>query len=148
MTRPILRFARAALAGAGAILLSLPLQAADPLLGKEKSTICAAYHGADGNSPSPEFPRIGGQHEDYLLQAPGRVAKGQIVVRIDERYHRPAEVDTLLGDAAKAREKLGWMPEIGFAELVAEMVREDLRAAERETLVRQHGHAVHKRNDG
>ena len=75
-------------------------------------------------------------------------AKGQIVVRIDERYHRPAEVDTLLGDAAKAREKLGWVPEIGFAELVAEMVREDLRAAERETLVRQHGHAVHKRNDG
>ena len=86
---------------------------------------------------------------DGAAPGPGRaVAKGQIVVRIDERYHRPAEVDTLLGDAAKAREKLGWMPEIGFAELVAEMVREDLRAAERETLVRQHGHAVHKRNDG
>ena len=69
MTRSRFRFARAALAGVGAILLSLPVQAADPLLGKEKSTVCAACHGADGNSPSPEFPRIGGQHEDYLLQA-------------------------------------------------------------------------------
>jgi cytochrome c553 len=69
MTRSPFRFARAALAGVGAVLLSLPVQAADPLLGKEKATVCAACHGADGNSPSPEFPRIGGQHEDYLLQA-------------------------------------------------------------------------------
>ena len=69
MTKFPFRLARAALAGVGAVLLSLPVQAADPLLGKEKSTVCAACHGADGNSPSPEFPRIGGQHEDYLLQA-------------------------------------------------------------------------------
>ncbi|PLX71583.1 MAG: cytochrome C [Azoarcus sp.] len=42
---------------------------ADPLKGKEKSTVCAACHGADGNSQTPEFPRIAGQHEDYLLRA-------------------------------------------------------------------------------
>ena len=48
----------------------------------------------------------------------------------------------------KARTKLGWTPEISFPELVAEMVREDLRAAERDALVEQHGHTVHKRNDG
>jgi GDPmannose 4,6-dehydratase len=76
------------------------------------------------------------------------VAKGQVIVRIDRRYFRPAEVDTLLGDATKARDKLGWTPETSFTELVAEMVREDLRAAERDTLVRRHGHTVHKRNDG
>jgi GDPmannose 4,6-dehydratase len=90
---------------------------------------------------------------DHIIDhsAEGRgsaVAKDQIVVRVDPRYHRPAEVDTLLGDATKAREKLGWVPEVSFAELVAEMVREDRRAAEREMLVRQHGHTVHKRNDG
>ena len=76
------------------------------------------------------------------------LAAGKVIVRIDARYHRPAEVETLLGDATKAREKLGWVPEVSFAELVAEMVREDLRAAEREMLVTQHGHTVHKRNDG
>jgi len=76
------------------------------------------------------------------------LSKGKIIVRVDARYHRPAEVDTLLGDATKAREKLGWVPEVSFAELVAEMVREDLRAAEREMLVTHHGHTVHKRNDG
>lgn len=43
--------------------------AGDPLKGKEKSAVCAACHGADGNSPTPAFPRIAGQHEDYLLQA-------------------------------------------------------------------------------
>jgi len=78
----------------------------------------------------------------------GAPGPGQIVVRIDRRYFRPAEVDTLLGDATKARQKLGWTPEVRFAELVAEMVREDLRVAERDVLVQRHGHAVHKRNDG
>ena len=59
---------------AGALALSslwiLPASAAgDPATGKEKSTVCAACHGAEGNSPSPEFPRIAGQIEDYLYQA-------------------------------------------------------------------------------
>jgi GDPmannose 4,6-dehydratase len=76
------------------------------------------------------------------------LAEGQTIVRIDRRYFRPAEVDTLLGDASKARQKLGWVPEVSFADLVVEMVREDLRGAERDALVRRHGHAVHNRNDG
>lgn len=50
-------------------LLAVPALAADPAAGKEKSVVCAACHGADGNSPSPEFPRIGGQYEDYLYRA-------------------------------------------------------------------------------
>ena len=82
--------------------------------------------------------------------APGRddTLIGKVIVRIDRRYFRPAEVDTLLGDATQARTKLGWVPEIRFPGLVAEMVREDLRAAERDALVERHGHTVHKRNDG
>ena len=65
---------------------------------------------------------------------------GNRVVAVDPRYFRPAEVETLLGDATKAREKLGWTPRITFAELVAEMVREDLKSAERDELVKRHGY--------
>jgi GDPmannose 4,6-dehydratase len=69
-------------------------------------------------------------------------AEGRAVVAIDPRYYRPAEVDTLLGDASKARAKLGWQPRVRFKELVAEMAREDLREAERESLVKKHGYRV------
>jgi len=62
------------------------------------------------------------------------------IVAVDPRYFRPTEVETLLGDATKAREKLGWTPKISFADLVAEMVREDLKAAERDELVKKHGY--------
>jgi GDPmannose 4,6-dehydratase len=65
--------------------------------------------------------------------------KGRCIVAVDRRYFRPAEVETLLGDATKAREKLGWQPKIRFRELVAEMMREDLKAAERDELVKKHG---------
>lgn len=65
--------------------------------------------------------------------------KGQCVVAVDPRYFRPTEVETLLGDARKARKKLGWAPKIGFQELVSEMMREDLKAAERDELVKHHG---------
>jgi GDPmannose 4,6-dehydratase len=68
-------------------------------------------------------------------------------VRIDPRYLRPAEVDTLLGDATKATTQLGWKPRVSFGELVAEMMREDLRLAEREDLARRHGHRVHDRHE-
>ncbi len=64
---------------------------------------------------------------------------GNCVVAVDPRYFRPAEVDTLLGDATKARTRLGWRPRTSFAELVAEMVREDLKAAERDELCRREG---------
>jgi GDPmannose 4,6-dehydratase len=66
--------------------------------------------------------------------------KGRRIVAIDRRYYRPAEVDTLLGDATKARTKLGWRPRVTFRELVAEMARHDLQEAERENLVKKHGY--------
>jgi len=64
---------------------------------------------------------------------------GDVVVRIDPRYFRPAEVDTLLGDPTKAKERLGWVPEITAQEMCAEMVAEDHKAARRVVLLRQHG---------
>lgn len=64
---------------------------------------------------------------------------GKCVVAVDPRYFRPAEVETLLGNPSKAKEKLGWAPKITFDELVAEMVREDLKSAERDELVKRHG---------
>ena len=67
-------------------------------------------------------------------------AHGKCIVAVDPRYFRPTEVETLLGDAGKARQKLGWTPKITFDELVAEMVREDLKAAERDELVKKHGY--------
>ena len=74
------------------------------------------------------------------VEEKGYDARGQCIVAVDPRYFRPTEVDTLLGDASKAREKLGWVPKIRFAELVAEMVREDLKSAERDELIKQHGY--------
>lgn len=68
------------------------------------------------------------------------VRPGDVVVRIDPRYFRPAEVETLLGDPGKARERLGWVPEITAREMCAEMVAEDLREAKRRTLLRSHGY--------
>ena len=72
----------------------------------------------------------------------GYDASGRCIVAVDPRYFRPAEVDTLLGDASKARAKLGWTPKVRFRELVAEMAREDLRDAERSRLVKQHGYTA------
>jgi GDPmannose 4,6-dehydratase len=86
----------------------------------------------------------------FLANTPKRwpaLKKRQTGVRIDPRYLRPAEVDTLLGDATKARTQLGWKPRVSFGELVAEMMREDLRLAEREDLARRHGHRVHDRHE-
>jgi GDPmannose 4,6-dehydratase len=70
------------------------------------------------------------------------VRVGDVVVRVDPRYFRPAEVETLLGDPTKAKEKLGWVPEITVQEMCAEMVREDLKAAQRHALLKRHGHEV------
>ncbi|MCG6868231.1 MAG: GDP-mannose 4,6-dehydratase [Gammaproteobacteria bacterium] len=64
---------------------------------------------------------------------------GSTIVRVDPRYFRPTEVDTLLGDATKAREELGWEPRVSFDELVGEMVAEDLKLAQRDRLVKNAG---------
>lgn len=71
------------------------------------------------------------------------VKTGALIVKVDPRYFRPAEVETLLGDARKAKEKLGWEPKISFIELVREMVREDLRMAEREAVLMKQGYYSH-----
>jgi GDPmannose 4,6-dehydratase len=65
-----------------------------------------------------------------------------VIVRVDPRYFRPAEVETLLGDPAKARERLGWVPEITVEEMCAEMVAADLDTARQHALLQSHGHRV------
>ncbi|MDP2639926.1 MAG: GDP-mannose 4,6-dehydratase [Betaproteobacteria bacterium] len=72
---------------------------------------------------------------------------GRCIVAVDPRYFRPTEVDSLLGDPGKAKAKLGWMPKVKFAELVVEMVRADLRSAERDALVKRHGHKTFDRHE-
>lgn len=71
-----------------------------------------------------------------------RLRPGDVVVRIDPHYFRPTEVDSLLGDATKAATRLGWAPRIGFRELVAEMVREDMQLALRDATCREAGFQV------
>jgi GDPmannose 4,6-dehydratase len=66
--------------------------------------------------------------------------QGKTVVAVDPRYFRPAEVESLLGNPSKAKNKLGWYAKISFTELVEEMVTEDLKSAERDELVKRHGH--------
>jgi len=68
---------------------------------------------------------------------------GRAIVAVDPRYFRPTEVDSLLGDPAKAKQNLGWVPKVPFKELVAEMVREDLKYAERDELVKRHGYSAY-----
>ena len=73
--------------------------------------------------------------------APG-VKPGDVIVQVDPRYFRPAEVETLLGDPTKAHEKLGWKPETTLQEMVSEMVAKDLEAAKKHSLLKSHGYEV------
>jgi len=74
-------------------------------------------------------------------QAPG-LKVGDVIVKIDPRYFRPTEVETLLGDPSKAKAKLGWTPEITVQEMCAEMVASDLKEAQRHALLKRHGYDV------
>jgi GDPmannose 4,6-dehydratase len=67
------------------------------------------------------------------------VRVGDVIVRVDPRYRRPTEVETLLGDPAKAKQKLGWAPKISFEEIAREMIESDYAAAKRDALVKEHG---------
>jgi GDPmannose 4,6-dehydratase len=67
---------------------------------------------------------------------------GNVIVAVDPRYYRPTEVETLLGDASKAKHDLGWQPHISFQQLVKEMVDEDLKTAEKDALIKKHGYSV------
>jgi GDPmannose 4,6-dehydratase len=73
--------------------------------------------------------------------------KGRCIVAVDPNYFRPTEVDSLVGDASRARQKLGWKPKVRFPELVAEMVREDLKEAERDELAKRHGFETDQRHE-
>jgi GDPmannose 4,6-dehydratase len=89
-----------------------------------------------------------GVHETAVVSAVTDPAKapavkvGDVIVRVDPRYFRPAEVETLLGDPTKAKHKLGWVPEITVEEMCAEMVASDLDKAKRHALLKAHGHHV------
>ena len=74
-------------------------------------------------------------------------ANGKCIVAVDTRYFRPTEVDSLLGDASKAKKQLGWTAKVRFKDLVQEMVREDLKAAERDELVKRHGFSAYDRRE-
>jgi GDPmannose 4,6-dehydratase len=78
--------------------------------------------------------------DSQLTEVNGKkVQEGDIIVRVDPRYFRPTEVETLLGDASKAKKELGWEPKITFEEMVKEMVLADLELAKRDALVQEHG---------
>jgi len=74
------------------------------------------------------------------IEEKGYTPDGKCVVAVDPRYFRPTEVETLLGDSTKAKTKLGWTPKISFDALVKEMVREDLKLAQRQELIKKHGY--------
>ena len=80
--------------------------------------------------------------EEVADQSCVAVKPGDIIVRIDRRYFRPAEVEALLGDATKAHEKLGWVPEITARQLCSEMVAADLSIAKQHALLGAHGYPV------
>jgi GDPmannose 4,6-dehydratase len=69
---------------------------------------------------------------------------GKVIVEVDRQYFRPTEVETLLGDPSKAKKKLGWSPKVSFSELVSEMVREDLKDAEKDQLCKREGYKTFK----
>lgn len=96
--------------------------------------ITLRFHG-QGVSEQAVVERIDGDRAPALKV-------GDVVLRIDRRYFRPAEVETLLGDPSKAKALLGWVPEISVQEMCAEMVREDLKVARRHAFLKQHGHDV------
>lgn len=80
--------------------------------------------------------------QGYGLDQRGYDAKGRCIVKIDPLYFRPTEVESLLGDAARARQKLGWRPKITFSELVAEMAATDLEQAQRDLLMKENGYKI------
>jgi GDPmannose 4,6-dehydratase len=94
-----------------------------------------------------QFVEIAAKEVDIALRWEGNgidekgydAKSGRCLVEVDTRYFRPAEVETLLGDPTKAFEKLGWKPTTSFADMVKEMMQEDLSGAQRDELVKQHG---------
>lgn len=76
------------------------------------------------------------------------VEVGDVIMKIDPRYYRPTEVETLLGDASKAKQKLGWLPEITLDQMISEMMSHDLDLAKQNALLKQHGFLVSLGREG
>ncbi|MBN2062142.1 MAG: GDP-mannose 4,6-dehydratase [Deltaproteobacteria bacterium] len=85
---------------------------------------------------------VGAEKTTHPLPLPPNLSPGNIIVKIDPRYFRPTEVEDLLGDASKAREKLGWFPRITFNKLVKQMVNEDLELAKRDAMIKEKGFKI------
>ncbi len=102
-----------------------------------------------------EFVELAAWHLGYTLEWRGQGGDeegvdretGRVLVKIDPRYYRPAEVDTLVGDSSKARETLGWQPRVSFEELVREMVESDLALARRDAHLDHHGFKVYRHHE-
>jgi GDPmannose 4,6-dehydratase len=110
---------------------------------RRSSTRCASSSSAP---PPSSASRSTGAARDVEEVGVDRTT-GRTLVRIDPRYFRPAEVDSLLGDASKARAKLGWRPEVSFEDLVKEMVATDLDQAKRHQLVASQGFRTFRRHE-
>jgi GDPmannose 4,6-dehydratase len=96
------------------------------------------------------FVELAAKEMDLLITWTGKAEEeigtdqnGRVIVRVDKRYFRPTEVETLLGDPTLAKEKLGWSPKTTLQELVAEMAMEDLKLAERDELVKKFGYTAY-----
>jgi GDPmannose 4,6-dehydratase len=83
----------------------------------------------------------GAEEKGYDMEA------GKSIIAVDPRYYRPAEVETLLGDPTKAKQKLGWTPRTSFEELVHEMMEHDLQLAQRDAMVKKHGYKAFDYNE-
>jgi GDPmannose 4,6-dehydratase len=99
-------------------------------------------HAAAELGISVGFEGEGEAEYGYVAAVTGKLAKvkvGDVIVKVDPRYYRPTEVETLLGDPTKAKEKLGWTPRTTFAELVKEMIEADYTSARKDSLVKMAG---------
>ena len=101
-----------------------------------------------------EFIEMAAREIDMRIEWRGKGAgqvgydsRGRCIIKVDPKYFRPTEVDSLLGDAAKASHKLGWKPRVTFRELVAEMMKADLEAAQKDKLVKENGFKVYSHRE-
>ena len=85
--------------------------------------------------------------EEVAAKSLAKCKRGDVIVRVDLRYYRPTEVETLLGDPTKAREKLGWTPRTTFEELVNEMVDADFDSARRDHMVKAAGFKIYHHHE-
>ena len=92
-------------------------------------------------------PKIGGNFREGKEEKGYDQETGELIVAVDSRYFRPTEVETLLGDPTKAKEKLGWTPKITLEQMVHEMMESDLNIAKRDELIKQHGYKAFDYNE-